>query len=545
MALSLVPWARRAALLLCVSAASLLSAVTAAQEAPGPAVAALPGSPRPSGVGLSPEAPQAGPAAGGRAPSFGTPVRSDAWAFTIGGSIFGWEAVGIGRTPSTRAPNQVSRPLHVPAVIEGREPFGSNTGGSLFLQYGNSVVSATVSAAFNATGKEREGFYNAVNGPAFGQAYLTINPAPLGQLQLQLRLGGYTENFAGPGQYGWGLFGPMLAIRGYGLSTIAQYPLSQELLATFEVGLQGVPGVPENFVRGLYTGWLETGINSLTMHAHAGVVYQNRYTVRFHFARGLGFDERRYLVDQPRDGRMDAYILETRYVASPFGQLGLSLALWDFKNANHVHDGIWWGLDWTKGGADMLRDYVGLGGRPNGYCNPIADTNGVVTGASFPCTNDPTIDGAPVLEANGDGKVFALSTEYDTSVSQLLWHPRPFNGNAPDLRIALAAAMHFTLETGDPAFKGANGFLLGAQFDYQMLSWLSTPLRFFAEDRDFQLGRYQVYSIAPAIAFRTDWLSADRIELIYTRRFYSSAVDNNSARPYDPHVIALGGYISF
>jgi hypothetical protein len=70
-------------------------------------------------------------------------------------------------------------------------------------------------------------------------------------------------------------------------------------------------------------------------------------------------------------------------------------------------------------------------------------------------------------------------------------------------------------------------------------------LRFFAEDRDFQLGRYQVYSIAPAIAFRTDWLSADRIELIYTRRFYSSAVDNNSARPYDPHVIALGGYISF
>jgi len=532
----------------CTACAALLVTLATsagAQETTSTAVAALPGSPRPIGVGLSPEAPPVAPAAGGRAPSFGAPTKADAWAFTLGGSLFGWQAVGIGRTPENPSPNQVSRPLHVPAVIEGREPFGSNTGGSLFIQYGNSVISGTVSALFNATGKEREGFYNAAEGPAMGQAYLTINPQPLGKLQLQIRIGGYTESFAGPGQYGWGLYGPLLATRGYGLSVTGQYPINQDLLASVELGFQGVPGVPENFVRGEYTGWLETGINSLVAHAHAGIIYQNRYTARLHFARAIGFDERQYLIDEPRDGRMDAYVLETRYVASPFGQLGLSLAFWDFKNANHVHDGIWWGLDWTKGGADMLRDYMGIGGSTNGLCNPIADANGVVTGSAFPCTGDATIDGAPVLVANGDGKLFAISTEYDTSVSQLLWHPRPFNGMAPDLRIALAAAAHFTLASGDPAFKGASGFLLGAQFDYQPLSWLSLPLRFFGEDRDFQFGRYRVYSISPAIAFRTNWQSTDRIELIYTRRFYSDAVNNNSARPYDPDIIALGAYISF
>src|SRR6187401_2105744 len=52
------------------------------------ASAALPGSPRPPGVGLSPEAPHAGSAAGGCAPSCGAPVKKDAWAVTLGGSIF-------------------------------------------------------------------------------------------------------------------------------------------------------------------------------------------------------------------------------------------------------------------------------------------------------------------------------------------------------------------------------------------------------------------------------------------------------------------------
>lgn len=531
-----------------LAASSFVASGVSAQEpaAPTPAVQALPGSPRPSGVGLSPEAPHAAPAAGGRAPSFGAPTRKDTWAFQLGGSIFAWEAVGIGARPKTPAPNQISSPiLHVPALVEGRQPNWSTTGGSLFIQYGNSVVSGTVNAVFNATGKERQGFYNAATGPALSQAYLTVNPAPFGQLQLSLRIGGFTESFAGPGQWGWGLFGPMLATRGYGFAAIGQYPLSDQLLTTFEVGLQGVPGVPEDFVRGEYTGWLETGISTLVAHAHAGVIYQNRYTARLHYAHAWGFDDRQYLVEEPRDGALDVYLLETRYQALPFGQLGVTFGLYDFDDANRVHDGIWWGLDWTKGGTDMLRDYIGLGGSPTGLCNPIADANGVVMGEPFTCTGDAAIDGTPVLLANGTGKLLAISAEYDTSLAQHLWHPRPFNGTAPDIRLALAATAHWTLSTGDPAFEGASGFSLGAQIEYQMLSWFSVPLRIFGEDRDFQFGRYRVYSISPGIAFRTDWASTDRIELIYTRRFYNSATDDNPARPLDPHVLALGAYINF
>src|SRR6185436_17265329 len=109
---------------LTLALASLLALGNAqAQDAATAATAALPGSPVPPGVGLSPEAPHAAPAAGGRAPSFGAPVKKDAWAFTLGGSIFGWQTVGIGSKPSLPAPNSVSHPLHVPALIEGRQPF--------------------------------------------------------------------------------------------------------------------------------------------------------------------------------------------------------------------------------------------------------------------------------------------------------------------------------------------------------------------------------------------------------------------------------------
>jgi hypothetical protein len=546
----------RQATTLLVALSSLLGSVPAlAQDAVPPSVAALPGSPRPIGPGLSPEAPHSAPAAGGRAPSFGAPTKKDTWAFQIGGSIYAWEAVGIGTRPDTPAPNQLSSPIfHVPALIEGRQPFGTSTGGSLFMQYGNAVVSATVNAVFNATGKERQGFYNANSGPAMSSAYLTVNPQ-LGQLQLQLRLGAFTENFAGPGQWGWGLFGPMLATRGYGFAAIGQYPLNDELLSTFEVALQGVPGVPENFVRGEYTGWLETGISSLVTHAHAGLVYQNQYTVRLHYAHAWGFDDRQYLVEEPSDGSIDVLLLETRYMASPFGQLGVTFGFWNFNDANHVHDGIWWGLDWTKGGTDMMRDYVGLGGLPTGLCNVTDPANApilseqfpplvVVPGEPFPCTGSPNLE-TPVLIPNGDGKLFAVSAEYDTSLAQHLWHPRPFNGTAPDIRLALAATAHWTLESGDPAFSGASGFLLGALIEYQMLPWFSVPLRFFGEDRDFQYGRYQVYSISPGIAFRTDWQSTDRIELIYSRRFYNSGADDNAARPLDPHVLTVGANINF
>jgi hypothetical protein len=156
-----------------------------------------------------------------------------------------------------------------------------------------------------------------------------------------------------------------------------------------------------------------------------------------------------------------------------------------------------------------------------------------------------------------------IGAEYDFSVASLLWHPRSFTGQAPDIRVAVAGMMTRTLATDDLSFKDATGYFFGLETEYRMTSNLSLTLKSYGESRQANLlvtvidaegtpphlvglsRRFEVYSINPGIAFRTNWTSMDRIEIIYSRRFYSAAADFNSAKPLDHHSIVVGGYVNF
>jgi hypothetical protein len=223
---------------------------------------------------------------------------------------------------------------------------------------------------------------------------------------------------------------------------------------------------------------------------------------------------------------MDAYVAEARWVALPYGELGVSGAFWDLKDATAVHDGIWWAVDWTKGAQDFTNKYLGAG-------------------------------------SGGTGRLAMVSAQYTMSLATLLWHHagRSFDGNGPDVRVALAGLGHTTLESNEPHLDGSSGYMLGADIHYQMLRWFGLTLRSYGESRDAVItepvsdgsivrgrtstGRWSVYSVSPGIAFRSNWQSTDRIELIYSRRFYSDTADNNPAEPLDQNVFALGAYIDF
>ena len=528
---------QRAAVVVALAYGAIVSSAHAETPAAAAPTAAptpsdgLPGSPRPNGLGLSPEAPPVPPAPGGRAPSFGAPTGGgDETLFRFGGNIYAWEAMGIGREPSPVAGQDLKLRLHVPALSQGRQPFYPQTGATLRFEYGTSAVRATVTFQVRSPRTELQGYEKPTEGPSFGQAYLTFTPAPLGNLRLSARVGAFTENFGGPGLWGWGIFGPMLAVRGYGGSGFAEYDASQSLRLSFEYGTLGVPGVPEEFRRGDYTGWTETGLSSLVHHAHAGVSYKNEYFFKLHYARANGTDERVYLLPQPaneaRDGHMDAYVAEARWSRQPFGQLGVSGAFWNLKNATAVHDGVWWAVDWTKGAQDLTNKYLGA-------------------------------------SSGGTGKMAAISAQYTFSVATLLWHldGRSFDGNGPDMRVSLAGVRHFTLASKDRYLDGSGGYLVGADVQYQMLKWFGLSLRSYGESRDAavttpfldgnvvhgatSVQRWSVYSVSPGLVFRSNWQSTDRIELIYSRRFYSDTVDNNPALPLDRDVVALGAYLDF
>jgi len=503
-----------------VLAASFVVALVGAREVradePGDVGAAdsIPGSPRPPGMGMSPEAPPAPPAPGGRAPSFGAPVNEGDWSFRISGRISGAEGIGVGRAPMPAPAGYEGTPLHIPALVQGRLPFWAGAGGGLFFNYGNSVITAVAAFYANISPSQYQGYYSPSTGPSFGQAYITITPEPLGPWRLSWKVGAFVDVYAGPGQWGWGIFGPFLAVRGYGETLSADYDLSPDWRLSFVHGVLANPGTPENFVRGDYDTWSETGVSDFVNHAHAGFTYKNLYTLKLHYASAFAADERKYLqtflTTAPADGRFDAFLAEARMIEEPYGhgQFGVTAGLWNFDHAASVADGIWWGIDYTQGAKDMVNKFIGP-------------------------------------QSNGNGKVFAVSWEYDTSVARILWYPRGFDGRAPDLSVRVAATNVFTLASDDPGYKHASGYYVGAEFEYKMLPWFSATFQAYGESRDSNLGRYEVFSLNPGIRFHTDWLSTDSIQLIYSRRFYSQAVDNNPALPLDRDYVVLGGYYTF
>lgn len=486
----------------------------------GPAVIAkptdaLPGSPTPPGMGLSPESPPVPPAAGGRAPSFGAPNDEKPSAFRIGGRFFGWQAVGVGQRPNPAPPGYSGTPLHLPLLSTGKIPFWGGAGATLNLQYGTRYVTAFASYYFRTQNAAYNNYSNPQMGPSFGFAYLLITPNPIGALRLNFRVGSFVETYAGPGQWGWGIFGPMLALRGYGETTNAEWDVTRNLRLTFTHGLLVVPGVPANFSRGDYNGWIERGVSNYVHHAHVGAIVNNQYTVRLHYAASYGTDERvpsdmTFLNTAPGNGRWNTYLGEARWQADPWGQIGVSGGLYDFQHAASVSDGSWWAVDWTQGAREMINKFLGPA-------------------------------------SGGTGKVAVIGAEYNFSVSRILWAPRSFNGDAPDLRVSIAGMLTRTVATGDPNYKNATGKFVGLDTEYRMTSLLSLTFQAYGEERFTSTvnGDFSVYSLNPGIAFHTDWFSTDRIQLIYGRRFYSRAADPNTAQPLDRHMIALGGYITF
>jgi hypothetical protein len=473
---------------------------------------------------MSPEAPPTPTAPGGRAPAFGSASDPDAWTFRIGGRISGFGQVGIGRKPLGGADGTA---LHSPPVIVGRTPLYAGPGGTLNLQYGSQMITAYVSVETYLAAKQWQGYYASQSGPRIKAAYVAVNPPPFGDLRLSFQVGAFPGNYGAPGQWGWGIFGPVLAVHGYGGDAAGTYDLNSRTRLYAEYGISGVGQVDESTARGTYADWPEAGISTIVNHAHFGVSSENKYFAKLHLARAQGRNFRTWLdddtstpdiIERKPDGHMDVAALELKWVADPYGQLGITPVYWNFKNAfPSVHDGIWWGIDWTAGGREMTNKFLGP-------------------------------------HSNGTGKIFAVSSEYDFSLKRILMHPAPFDGNGPDLRVSLAFLPFWTLKSADPEYDATSGYFLATTFEHVMTSWLSASYQLFGESRDGATyntsggvvrGNWLTYSATLGLVLHSSWQSQDRVVLAYSRYFYTKFTDSNPSLPLDRDVFTLGGSLAF
>jgi hypothetical protein len=341
----------------------------------------------------------------------------------------------------------------------------------------------------------------------------------------------------------------MLGIRGYGERATGEFDLSPDLRLALSHGVMVTPGVPEDWVRGDYHPWIETGVSTWVNHAHAVMTIKNQYTVGLHYASAYAPDERKFLrnllvlplnPNDPREnGRMDVLVLETRWIADPWGQIGLSLGYWNFDHAASVGNGIWWGLDWTQGAREMLLKFIAT---PS--IAPSLNPDG--TYLLDDTTHLPTNTGRQF--GSGTGKLTAASFEWATSLARILWYPRNFDGRGPDVRLQLAGILYRTLETDDPFLHDASGYFGGTEIEYRATSFFSLTFQSYIERRwtwNNRLGEGLVFSASPGIALHSDWLSTDRIQILYSWRWYNDTVDSNPAAPLDRHILTIGGYVTF
>jgi hypothetical protein len=396
------------------------------------------------------------------------------------------------------------------------------------MTYGNPTISANVSYFVNLNGQEYRGYYSPQSGPLAGQAYLALNPPKLGNLQLQVKVGAFTETYGGVGQWGWGIMGPLLGLKGYGEVISGELPLSSNYRLWFSHGVSAVPALPENIARGDYSGWVEPAMSSFVHHAHVGVNFRNNHGLRLHYARIYGMDERQLLngTTQVRDGHMDVYLADLRTRQDQFGHFAVAGGLYDVKNGKSINDGLWWGIDWTQGATTQVAKFIG-------------DKN------------------------TGTGKYAVVSAQWDFSLARILWHPRNFDGRHPDIRGGIAGLYHATVKTDDPLYDGATGYTVGAELEYVLSSWLGVFLRSYVESRDVRksgwdldsglgqltssesLQRFESRVIMPGIILRSDWASTDNIQFAYQRRGYNDVSDPNPAAPLDRDVFTIGATASF
>ncbi|MGC4091417.1 MAG: hypothetical protein QM756_26765 [Polyangiaceae bacterium] len=151
-------------------------------------------------------------------------------------------------------------------------------------------------------------------------------------------------------------------------------------------------------------------------------------------------------------------------------------------------------------------------------------------------------------------------------MANVLWHPEPFDGRGPDVRVALAGIYHQTVDTDQATYRNAKGFQFGLDVEYRMLPWLSATFRSFGTYRDPSYrptndattnpngvqtigdsfsGRYSTFNVTPGLVFRTDWQAPERLEIAYSRFFYSDYLDSNPYLPFDRDVLTVGATLSF
>jgi len=144
----------------------------------------------------------------------------------------------------------------------------------------------------------------------------------------------------------------------------------------------------------------------------------------------------------------------------------------------------------------------------------------------------------------GSGTIDSVLFQYSLSIARLLWHPKPFYGQARDLQLS-AFGMYNEIASDDPDFDGPTSkFKVGGEATYTPLGWFGLSTRYDLVQPDLDDNTASFHVVSPKLILRSEFISHEQVVLQYSRYFYGDAVTpvypNEAAQP-QPDVFKLEG----
>lgn len=446
-------------------------------------------------LGLPPSHPQAGPMAGGVTPAYHRPpLDSNDWRFDFHGFLSVPLRAGIGESPSDGGLT-----LHAPPVIPDYRDSFNYTGTvpqshvQLLFSYGNKIVTGNISIV-SLQPKAGASYFDPPLNPGIVDAYLNFNLTELMKnARFDVNVGAYSNRYGVMGEYDEGRYGtPVIArINGIGETVGATFAFG-DLALMLEQGIHGQGDKPwagiepkaenDHADERLGASW--------ATHFHAGIGYRGLVTLAGHYLTAFTQDDRATQNDVA-EGRLDILGADLRLTLGRFGHLYLAGA---HHNADRTRTlGRIVDVLNARGGPGLIQNYLGTDG-------------------------------------DGTGKLLTIAAQYDLSVASILYYPRPFTGEAPDLVLSLFG-MQTKVDSDDksvdpykngPKWDGVTKRKFGAEASYSVLPWLAFSARFDHVAPDVDFADTSFSQISPRVLLRTGWNARDQVALQYSRFFYGS-----------------------
>lgn len=411
-------------------------------------------------------------------------------------------------------PGQSDTVLHAPPLIPQDYRRFQYTGVvpdpwvQLNFTYGNSTVAGTVILAAT-TAFEGDAVYDPVRQLGVSDAFVSMNLAESVGTPLQLRVGAMSHRYGAMGAFDSGRYAtPLIArVNAVGETVTAGFGVGDSTTVVLEQGIGGQLGrMPSGYVP---SGWNDfadpnTG-SSFVSHLHGGVSHAGLLQFGLHYITAWSQDDQN-LDDTLPNGRVTVLGADARLTAGRYGHLYFGAAHTQAVNSEVV-SGIVEVLN-ARGGRGITEEYLG----PN---------------------------------SNGDGSLTTFGTQYDLSLSRLLYE-EDYRGKNPDVLFSLFG-IGTKVQSDDPDYDGVLKLKAGFESTYNLLSWFGVSGRVDHVRLDHEFNRRSFNILTARLLFHTDWQSRDELALQYSNFTYGREVvvaqgyppvDDPSLNP-DRHVLSL------